>query len=179
MAADWTAFITPMLRDMIGDTASPYDFSDVDLQRKILVAINLMQIEIDFTISYAADIVGLTLNPDPYTYSTPDYDFMSLAAMKAACLIERSQATKTTSGDVQLIQDNDFTIKTGNVGANKLAAIKVNWCAAYEAAKNDFITSIGAQNYGRAVISPFRYSYITEGTRSGSRSRMNWEAGWG
>lgn len=169
MTDTWQDFITPMLRTMIGDEATPYDYSDIDLQRKILTAINLMQLEINFLVDYEADIVGLTLSPDPYTSSPIDYDFMSLAALKTACILERSQATKTTSGDIQEISDNDFKIKTGDVGKNKLEAIKVNWCAAYQAAKQDYITSIGAQTYGKAVISPFRYTTYYDSLRGGRR----------
>lgn len=153
----WSDYLIPMVREMIGDTATPYENDDISLQRKILTAINLMQIEITFDIDYTADIVGLTLIPDPSTSSPMDKDFISLAALKTACLMERSDVTKLTGLDVKFIQDNDFTIKTGEVGKDKIDALKINWCVAYNNAKADFILGRNANLYGKAVISPFPY----------------------
>lgn len=150
----WFEYISLLVRDMIGDTDSTnYTYCDTDLQRKILTAINLMQIEIDFDVDYVADIVAETLTPDPTEASPKDNEFMTLAALKTACLIERSEVTKLTSGDVQQITDNGFTIKTGDIGANKLKALGANWCIAYSQAKNNFLS--GAGIFGRAVVSPF------------------------
>lgn len=154
---DWTDIIIPMVRDMTGDTnSSSYTYSNNDLQRKILTAINLMQIEIQFDIDYVADMVGLTLTPDPSSLSPIDIDFMTLAALKTACLIERSDVSKLTSGDVQQVTDNGFTIKTGDIGGNKIKALASNWCVTYNKAKVDFQTSGGL--FGKAVISPFPYN---------------------
>lgn len=162
----WDLVIVPMVRDMIGDTDSTnYTYCDNDLQRKILTAINLMQIEIEFNTDYVADIVGYTLEPDPSTTSPIDKDFMILAALKTACLIERSEVSKLTSGDVQQITDNGFTIKTGDIGGNKIKALGANWCVAYSKAKVDFQS--GSSVIGKAVISPF--PYFGDGLEPGRR----------
>lgn len=149
--------MVPMLRDMIADTSASPQYTDADLQRKILTAINLMQVEIDFEVDYVADMVGLTLTPDPSTSSPVDTDFMSLAVLKAACLLERADVSKFTGMTATMVTDNDFTIKVNNAGADKVEALKVNWCVAYSKAKADFISGQNAGNYGRAVISPFPY----------------------
>jgi hypothetical protein len=174
MGDSWLDFMIPMLRSMIGDETVPYDYSDVDLQRKILTAINILQIELSFDVDYEADIVSLTLTPDPYTSSPIDYTFMTLATLKAACMIERSQVTKVTSGDVQEISDNDFKIKTGDTGKNKLEALKTNWCAAFEAAKRDYEIETKTDNLGRAVISPFNYTGYSETPRYGRDKGTRW-----
>lgn len=151
-------FMIPMVRDMIGDNNSTV-YSDLDLQQKILTAINIMQIEIDFNVDYVADMVGLTLTPDPYTSSPVDYDFMTLASLKTACMIERSEASRATDESVNEVQDNDFRIKIGGTaGRDKLNALGVNWCAAYEKAKDDFVMGQNSDSSGRAIISPFRYT---------------------
>lgn len=153
----WNDFMLPMLREAISDTASTPVYSDVDLQRKILTAINLMNLEISFDIDYVADMVGLTLSPDPSTSSPVDYDFMSLAVLKTACLMERADVSKLTGITAIDISDNDFKIKTNDAGREKIDALKVNWCVAYNKAKADYVSSRNAGIYGKAIISPFPY----------------------
>lgn len=152
----WVDIIIPMVRDMIGDTNSAsYTYCDDSLQRKILTAINLMQIEINFSVDYVADIAGMTLTPDPVDQSPRDIDFMTLAALKTACLIERSEVSSLTSQDVQQITDNGFTMKIGDVGKGKIDALKVNWCVTYNKLKTDFLS--GTSVIGKGVLSPFPY----------------------
>lgn len=150
---EWSDVIIPMVRNMTGDTdSSNYTFCDADLQLKIITAINLMQLEIDFAVDYTADIVGMTITPDPAT-APADNDFMTLAALKTACLIERSDVSKLTSQDIQQLTDNGFTMKIGDVGASKIEALKINWCVAYGKAKADFESGNGI--LGKAIVSPF------------------------
>jgi len=151
--ADAFEYIIPLVRNMTGDTdPTDYTFCDADLQLKIITAINLMQLEVDFSVDYTADIVGMTITPDPAT-APADKDFMTLAALKTACLIERSDVSKLTSQDIQQLTDNGFTMKIGDVGASKIEALKINWCVAYTKAKTDFESGNGI--FGKAIVSPF------------------------
>ncbi len=151
----WQEVIVPMVRNMTGVSESLY--CDSDLEIKILTAINIMQLEIEFEVDYIADIVGVTLNPDPS--ESGDRAFMALAALKTACMIERAEASRATSDSVKMVSDNDFKIQTGGTsGKDKLEAIKVNWCAEYEDSKDDFIISLNSSVTPRAVLSTFRYT---------------------
>ena len=163
----WDEFLVAMVRNLTNVDESLY--CDNDLIQKILTAINIMQIEIEFEVDYVADIVGMTLTPDPYTSDPVDYSFMALAALKTACMIEMAEASRATSEGVQLVQDNDFKIQTGGTaGKDKLEAVKHNWCAKYEKAKDDYILSLNSGVTAKAVISPFKYTdyatYFRRGT---------------
>ena len=149
----WNSFIIPMVRNMTGVSETLY--CDNDLEQKILTAINLMQLEIDFETDYVADLMGMTLDPDPYP---ADKEFMTLAALKTACMIERAEASRATSDSVKMVSDNDFKIQTGGTsGKDKLEAVKVNWCAAYQKAKDEYVLSLNSDLSPKAVISTFRY----------------------
>jgi hypothetical protein len=155
--AAWSQVMVSMLRTMVGDTATTQVFTDDDLELKLCVAAMLIKVDITFDVDYTIDVYGAAITPDPSTSDPADNSFMSLVCIKAACIMERGEAMALTKNDVQSVTDNGFSIKVGNTGANKIAALKVNWCAAYDKAKADYMASVVANGASRAVISPFAY----------------------
>lgn len=152
-------FIVPMLRDMIGDTADPdYEFTDIELIRKWLVGAYLVTLDANFLYPYAIDLVGLTISPDPIESSPPDNDFVKLASLKTACMMERADAMRLSKAGITRVMDNDLTIQVNDTGANKIKALSVNWCAAYTDALDNYLIAQIEEVSHRAVISPFRYS---------------------
>lgn len=152
-------FIVPMLRDMIGDTEDPnFEFTDIELIRKWLVGAYLVSLDANFIYPYAFDLIGFTITPDPITSSPSDDDFVRLASIKTACMMERADAMRFNKNNITKVADNDLTIQTSDVGPNKIKALTVNWCAAYESALERYLLTQIEEVSHRAVVSPFRYS---------------------
>ena len=83
----WQDEMTVMVRTLINDSVSPYQFSDERIQQTILVAGKYVQFDVVLHHSYSIDVINNTITPDP----TDDDDeiFIILASLKAACLVDQ------------------------------------------------------------------------------------------
>lgn len=83
----WQNEMTIMVRTLINDNMTPYQFSDERIQQTILVAGKYVQFDVVLDHPYTIDVVNGTINPDP----TIDGDeiFIILTSLKAACLVDQ------------------------------------------------------------------------------------------
>jgi hypothetical protein len=104
----WQDQITVIVRTLVNDLDSPYEFSDQRLQQVIAVAAKFVQFDVNLDYPYTIDVVNSSIIPDPI--DNKDDIFISLAALKAACIIDqgslRTQAAmegiKTSLGSANL-----------------------------------------------------------------------------
>jgi hypothetical protein len=154
----WSVEMTIMLRHMIDDLSedSP-TYSDYRLEELLLVSGILLQTEVgQFLATYQINIEEHSINPDPT--AIVDGGFMSLATLKAACIIERSEA-KAAAGKARSFREAGSSMDKRGVAQARLAILqKGGWCSAYENAKFSYQAGdMGAA--GIAVLSPFRTIY--------------------
>lgn len=83
----WQNELTIMVRTLINDNMTPYQFSDERIQQTILVAGKYVQFDVVLDHPYVIDVVNGTINPDPTIDS--DEIFIILTSLKAACLVDQ------------------------------------------------------------------------------------------
>lgn len=83
----WQDHITIIVRTLINDLDSPYEFSDQRLQQVIAVAAKFVQFDVNLDYPYEIDVVNSSIIPDPT--EKKDDIFLSLASLKAACIIDQ------------------------------------------------------------------------------------------
>ena len=85
----WQSEMTVITRTLINDLSDPYEFSDARIQQVLTVAGKYVQFDVNLDHAYDIDVVNLNISPDP----TLDNDsiFISLACLKAACIIDQSK----------------------------------------------------------------------------------------
>lgn len=105
----WQNEIVRIVRFLINDIdASTY--TDDRLEETILVAAQLMLVNVDFSTDYTIDVDELILSPDP-TIGTKDNDFIALVSLKAACIVLGSEC-KTAAAQGWRIKDASSSIDT-------------------------------------------------------------------
>ena len=162
----WSTEMVLVLRYMIGDlgTGSPagepptFIYDDSRLQGLLLVAAQLAQTEMAFPVAYTVNVSQLILTPDPtstavYPSSSRDDGFINLVCLKAACIIDNSEARAAAGKGVKM-RDDKKEIDTRNISADKIAILKVGWCKNYETAKYAYLS--GNVQVGTAILGPFR-----------------------
>jgi hypothetical protein len=150
----WQPLMTTLFRVMIMDMATPQTYADASLQQIILVAAQLIQIEMQFSQLFVPDIINLTLTPDPTVGETRDDSFINLCSMKATCILERGE-TRAKVGTGVLLRDPGNTIDTRAVGINALKLLEINFCKAYEDAKFEYLCG-QVRPAGACIMGPIR-----------------------
>ena len=148
-----------MIRHMIDDLSDSPTYSDDRLTELTILAAQLVNAEIDLERDYSTDLDNLTLSPDP-TADPRDNAFINLIVLKAACIIDQSEARKA-AGQGIAIQDNRSSIDLRARAGNRLALIKEGWCKSYAQAKFEYQSGMGAMS-GHAILSPFRVNSVTD-----------------
>lgn len=84
----WDTEIIRIVRVLINDLNSPYEYSDRRLLQTIVVAAKYVQFDAVLDHDYDIDILNPNISPDP----TLDNDsiFISIVSLKAACIIDQS-----------------------------------------------------------------------------------------
>jgi hypothetical protein len=149
----WESEIPLMIRHLIDDLGTTPTYTDDRLEELTILAAQLINSEVDLYITYTTDIDNLTLSPDP-TVSPRDDAFISLVALKAACIVDQSEARKA-AGQGIAIQDGRSSIDLRSRSASRLTLLKEGWCKEYSRAKLEYQVTQGAMA-GHAVLSPFR-----------------------
>lgn len=91
----WDQEIIRIVRVLINDLNSPYEYSDRRLLQTITVAAKYVEFDVVLDTVYAVDVVNNTITPDPTING--DSIFVSLVSLKTACIIDQSAfRTKAT-----------------------------------------------------------------------------------
>jgi hypothetical protein len=153
----WTLEMPLILRHMINDVGATATYPDMRLQQLILVSAQLVQAELNLNQKYAVDVVNLTIVPDP-TGATDgfsrDDSFMNLVMMKAACIIDNSEA-RYAAGRGVMMRDADKQIDLRGVSEAKVTIWSKGWCQNYKDTRFEYMAG-GAGTVGTAIVGPFR-----------------------
>lgn len=138
----WQVEIVRQVRHLINDWEEPYDYSDDRIAELILVAAQYVSNEIDFSQTYEIDLDQLSIIPDPTdrNANTRDNIFINLVSLKAACLVDNSEA-RASAGKAFTLKQGNNSISFGGSGGTSDAKLKIlekGWCAAYQAAKEEY-----------------------------------------
>lgn len=155
----WQTEMVRLIRHLIDDLDAEPTYSDDRLQELILVAAQLVNMDVDFDTTYTIDLDNLILSPDPTdrTAGTRDDAFINLVILKAACLIDNAEA-RTAAAQSITIRDGSSMIGLGGSGGiaqSKLAIMKEGWCKHYAAAMDEFVRS-GTNTPGAIILGPYK-----------------------
>lgn len=147
----WQNEMVVILRHLIDDVCATV-YTDPRLEETIIVAAQLVNLEVDFDKVYTIDIDSLILTPDP-TSAVRDNAFINLVVLKAACIILAGEA-KANALQAIKIKDGPTEIDTGQ--RHKALETRVTHvCEDFTRAKLQYVTGDGRT--GQAVMTPFTW----------------------
>ena len=147
----WQNEMSIIVRHLINDLdSSDYIFTDNRIEESILVSAQLVLHEIDFTNTYAIDVDGSSLSPDPTTAGSKDNSFINLVSMKTATILVGSEL-KTHSLNAISLRDGPSSLDLrGIVSSLKILFDDIN--KKYEDTKLEYKMS-GV--VGEAILGPY------------------------
>ena len=98
----WQTELTIIVRTLIDDFDSPYQYSDNRIEQVLTVSAKYLQFDINLDYTYNIDVINLTIDPDPVEIN--DSIFISLVCLKAACIID--QGTYRTKAAMEGIRSS-------------------------------------------------------------------------
>ena len=157
--------MTTVVRHLVNDIdASSYTFSTDRVETTILVAAQLLIMNVDFNNTYDINVEASTLSPDPTDTGTKDDPFIALACLRAACIIIGSEIRKE-SGNAINIKDGPSAIDLRGV-TSTLTVLYQDLCKKYDEALIDY--RAGNSVSGQSILGP--YSPGSDHVRRGSYS---------
>src|SRR5688500_1020862 len=111
------------IRHLIDDYTEPYTYSDARLEELIILTALQIKTEVTFQQDYTVDLDAMTLSPNPTASATRDENFIVLVALKAACILARSEAKKA-AGQAISWKQKDSAVDRRGVGDAKLKIAK-------------------------------------------------------
>lgn len=118
----WSTDMVKMLQSLIGDYGGS-KYSETQLRDTILIAAQLLSMEITTDTTYTVDLSAKTLSPDPTDSSTKDDTYTNLVVLKAATIILNAEAKLAAYDSVRVSQDKS-TIDGREIG--KLISERAN-----------------------------------------------------
>ena len=154
----WQGEMTTIVRQLIYDVdPDNYTYSDDRLETSILVAAQLVSIEVNFENTYVIDVEQCTLTPDPTdpttALATADKDdaFINIVSLKASCIIMGSEM-KTQALNAVRVSDGPSSIDMTAV-AGYIKYLYEHSCSQYEEYKFNY--AAGNNAVGKAILSPY------------------------
>lgn len=96
----WQDQLTIIVRTLINDLDTPYEYSDSRIEQVMTVAGKYVQLDVNLDRIYNIDVVNQQIFPDPTSYN--DEIFISLICLKTACIID--QGTFRTKAAIEGIR---------------------------------------------------------------------------
>lgn len=148
----WEDHLLTMVRVLINDVVTPYEFSDERLLQTICVAAQYVQLDVNLEYTYSIDVVNSSISPNPLDNN--DDIFMNLVSLKAACIIDQSKfRTKAALEGIRAaLGPASLSISNNNLSGMKVVLDK-GPCALYESLTKHW--DIANATAVRAVFSPF------------------------
>tara|TARA_Y100000004_G_scaffold192498_1_gene253165 strand:- start:2960 stop:3463 length:504 start_codon:yes stop_codon:yes gene_type:complete len=161
--------MTTIVRHLINDIDSTsYTFSTDRLETTILVAAQLLIMNVDFNNDYDINVEAITLSPDPTDTDTKDDPFIALACLRAACIVIGSEIRKE-SGNAISIKDGPSAIDLRGV-TSTLTVLYQDLCKKYDESLIDY--RAGNSVSGQSILGPYSpgSDHIRRGSYSDGRS---------
>ena len=106
----WQGQMSTIVRHLVNDLdPDSYKYSDNRIESSILVASQLMVMNVDFNNNYDINVESCKLSPDPTDANTKDDAFVTLACLRCACIIIGSEI-RSESGNAISIKDGPSAI---------------------------------------------------------------------
>lgn len=147
----WKKEIPIIVRTLIDDLSEEPKYSDERLLQVITVAARYVQFDVVLDHAYTVNVTSPNISPDP----TLDNDsiFISLVALKTACLIDQSNLrTKASLEGIRAALGSAQLSVSNGLGGIKMI-LDVGPCAAYDELTSHW--DVKEATAIRAVLSPF------------------------
>lgn len=165
----WQEEWTILLREYVNDTSATPRYSDDRLEQALVVGARLVLTELPFPTAFVADVVNITITPDPTATATRDDNFSNLAIAKTACIIDRGGASSAADQAIR-VKDGASEVDLRAVFAAKQALLNKGWCAYYAEMKQEYQLSQQGTVVGAAIFTPFRlYAGLGGGAHGATR----------
>ena len=165
----WQGQMSTILRYLIDDVDSTsYKFSDDRIETTLLVAAQLVTLEVDLGNTYTINVEQCKLSPDPTDTDTKDNAFINLVCLKAAVVIVGSQIRSESSNAIS-IKDGPSAIDLRGV-AGTLTVLYKDLSEKYEKLLLDYRT--GNSIAGKSILGPYSpgSEYNARGYTGGHRA---------
>lgn len=144
--------MSTVVRHLINDVdPTNYTFTTNRIETTILVAAQLIIMNVDFNNEYEINVEASTLSPDPSDSETKDNPFIALTCLRAACIIVGSEIRKE-SGNAISIKDGPSAIDLRGV-TSTLTVLYQDLCKKYEDALLDY--RAGNSVVGQSILGPY------------------------
>ena len=148
----WQGELSTIVRYLIDDVdSSKYKYSDSRIETTLLVASQLVTLEVDLANTYAINIEGGTLSPDPTDTDTRDNAFINLCCLKTACIMVGSEVRSESSNAIS-IKDGPSAIDLRGV-ASTLVILYNDLCSKYDQLLLNY--RAGNSIAGQAILGPY------------------------
>ena len=143
------AFIAPVmiLRTLISDVSDDPTYSDSRLLDIFMVA--AYQVNAELGLSYTVDLDSNTITPSMLA----DDDFINLATLKAACIIDRGSMRLASAIDGVEAVCGPAKLKVSARMQGFATLIDKGYCAAYKEAVKQY--KFGNAGFAKGILSPF------------------------
>lgn len=152
----WQDESIPTLRVLLGDVDEAAQiYSDDSLESTLVVAAKQVLAVASFPTAYAASVANVTLSPDPTTGSGQDDAFVNLFTLKAAAILDRTEASLAARRGI-VVKDGTSAIDLSKVADAKIRLLKLGWNAVFDDALFEYKYQRTNGVCGAAVLTPFR-----------------------
>lgn len=153
MAINWLQESVPMVRILINDFACEPEFDDSRISEVLTVAAKLVAQDpmLSFDNEYVATMRTLTVSPDPLEEN--DQDFITLAVLKAACILDQGLFRAKALMEGVSISCGPSSLSVGGHLKGFETLLTMGPCKAFEEAKQAYI--VRNTDLVRAILSPF------------------------
>ena len=147
----WENELTIIVRTLINDLDTPYEFSDARIQQVLLVGAKYVEFDVSLDTSYTVDLINSSMTPDPIEIN--DSIFVSLLCLKAACIID--QGTFRTKAAMEGIRAalGPASLSVGNSLSGWQTILEKGACGMYEELTSHW--DVKDATAIAAVLSPF------------------------
>ena len=148
----WQGQMSTILRYLIDDVdSSKYKFSDNRIETTLLVAAQLVNIDVDFNNTYTINVETCKLSPDPTESATREDAFINLVCLKAACVMVGSQVRSEAANSIS-IKDGPSAIVLRGVSST-LTVLYKDLCEKYDKLLLDY--QAGNSIGGQSILGPY------------------------
>lgn len=148
----WQGQMSTIVRHLVNDLdPNTYKYSDNRIETSILVASQLMIMNVDFNNAYNINVETCKLSPDPTDEATKDNPFITLSSLRAACIIIGSEI-RSESGNAISIKDGPSAIDLRGV-TQTLTVLYKDLCQKYENLLLEY--RAGSSVAGHAILGPY------------------------
>jgi hypothetical protein len=144
--------MSTIVRHLVNDLdPDNYKYTDHRIETTILVASQLMTMNVDFNNTYSINVEACHLSPDPTDSTTKDDAFVTLSCLRAACIILGSEI-RSESGNAISIKDGPSAIDLRGV-TQTLTVLYKDLCERYDNLLLDY--RAGSSIAGHAILGPY------------------------